>query len=77
MAGWVQSGVAPPFDSLRSLRAGHAGRDRKTGLVGTAEEAAEKCNSGTSGAKARIENRAFIAALKRCSTQNPAFFRSL
>jgi hypothetical protein len=40
------------------------------GLIGTAEEVAEKLVFAPSGAKARIRSAAFIAVLKRCATQN-------
>src|SRR6266852_8099774 len=50
-----------------------ARNEKNKGLSGTTAQAAEKCNSSTAAAKARIENRASIAALKRCSTQNQNF----
>ena len=40
-------------------------------------EAAEKVESVTSAAEAAHENKVFIAALKRCATQNQPFSRSL
>jgi len=42
-------------------------------ICGTAEEAAEKVALVTSGAKARVDKKALIAALKRCATQEPEF----
>jgi hypothetical protein len=42
-------------------------------LSGTAEEAAEKAESATSAANAADGHKAFIAALKRCATENQSF----
>ncbi len=65
MAGRVQSGVAPPFDSLRSLRAGHAGRDWKTAFVGMAE-AVPFPKADSSGLKAaRNDNGGAVLEIPR------------
>jgi len=42
-------------------------------LCGTAEEAAEKVPFVASGAEARSDKEAVIAALKRCATPNQSF----
>jgi hypothetical protein len=44
-------------------------------MRGIVEEAAEKVESATSAAKAA--NKVLIAALKRCATQKPDFFRRM
>jgi hypothetical protein len=48
---------------------------RLTPRDGTPEEVTAKVNSRTSAAKAGDEKKALNAALKRCSTQKPGFFR--